>query len=79
MHELKRYQIKRIVEEAMKMTNDITLRDSLRLEDIYKIAEAVKGERLSKREKLMIAGVVSRYYPTYKELENKELKVMVMV
>jgi len=79
MHELKRYQIKRIVEEAMKITNDITLRDTLRLEDIYKIAEAVKGEELTKREKLMISGVVSRYYPTYRELEDNELKVMVMV
>ena len=79
MHELKRYQIKRIVEEAMKMTNDITLRDTLRLEDIYKMAEAVKGERLSKREKLIIVGIIKRNYPTYRELEDDELKVVVMV
>ena len=79
MRELKRFQIKRIIEEAMRITNDITLREDVKLEDIYKIAEAVKGEKLTRREKLIIAGVVSRYYPTYKELKDKELKVVVMV
>jgi len=79
MHELKRYQIKRIIEEAMRITNDITLRDTIKLEDIYKMAEAVKGERLTKREKLIIAGIVKRNYPTYRELEDDELKVVVMV
>ncbi|ADD09015.1 hypothetical protein [Candidatus Aciduliprofundum boonei] len=79
MHELKRFQIKRIIEEAMRITNDITLREDVKLEDIYKIAEAVKGERLTKREKLMIAGIVKRHYSTYRELEDNELKVVVMV
>ena len=79
MHELKRFQIKRIIEESMRITNDITLRDAVKLEDIYKMAEAVKGERLTKREKLMIAGIVKRHYPTYRELEDNELKVIVMI
>ena len=79
MHELKRFQIKRIIEEAMRITNDITLRDTIKLEDIYKMAEAVKGERLTKKEKLMIPGIVKRCYSTYRELENNELKVVVMV
>ncbi|ADD08876.1 hypothetical protein [Candidatus Aciduliprofundum boonei] len=79
MRELKRFQIKRIIEEAMRITNDITLRDTIKLEDIYKIAEAVKGERLTKKEKLMIAGAVSRCYPTQKKLENKELEVLVLM
>ena len=79
MRELKRFQIKRIIEEAMRITNDITLREDVKLEDIYKIAEAVKGERLTKREKLIIAAIVKRSYPTYRELENNELKVIVMV
>ena len=77
--ELKRFQIKRIIEESMRITNDITLRDAVKLEDIYKMAEAVKGERLTKREKLMIAGIVKRHYPTYRELEDNELKVIVMI
>ncbi len=79
MRELKRFQIKRIIEEAMRITNDITLRENVKLEDIYKIAEAVKGERLTKREKLIIAGIVRRNYPVYRELQNKELKVLVMM
>ena len=79
MRELKRFQIKRIVEEAMRITNDITLRDTVKLDDIYKIAEAVKGDKLTRREKLIIAGIVKRHYPTYRELGNNELKVIVMV
>ena len=79
MHELKRFQIKRIIEEAMRITNDITLREDVKLEDIYKMVEAVKGERLTKREKLIIAGIVRRNYPVYRELQNKELKVLVMM
>ena len=79
MHELKRFQIKRIIEEAMRITNDVTLRDTIKLEDIYKMAEAVKGERLTKREKLMIAAIVKRSYPTYRELEDKELEVLVLM
>ncbi len=79
MRELKRSQIKRIIEEAMRITNDITLREDVKLEDIYKMVEAVKGERLTKREKLIIAGIVRRNYPVYRELQNKELKVLVMM
>ncbi len=79
MRELKRFQIKRIIEEAMRITNDITLREDVKLEDIYKMVEAVKGERLTKREKLIIAGIVRRNYPVYRELQNKELKVLVMM
>ena len=79
MRELKRFQIKRIIEEAMRITNDITLREDVKLEDIYKMVEAVKGERLTKREKQMIAAIVKRTYPTYRELENNELRVVVMV
>ena len=63
----------------MRITNDITLRDTVKLDDIYKIAEAVKGEKLTRREKLIIAGIVRRNYPVYKELEDNELKVVVMV
>ena len=36
-------------------------------------------ERLTKGEKLMIAGAVSRYYPTQKKLEDKELEVLVLM
>ena len=79
MRELKRFQIRKIIDEAMKMTNDITLRDTIELDEIYKIAEAVKGERLTKREKLIIAGIVRRNYPMYRELQNKELKVLVIM
>ncbi|EDY34554.1 hypothetical protein ABOONEI_1354 [Aciduliprofundum boonei T469] len=79
MRELKRYQIKRIIEEAMRITNDITLREDVKLEDIYKMVEAVKGERLTKKEKLIIAGIVRRNYPVYRELQNKELKVLIMM
>ncbi len=52
----------------MRITNDIILGEDVKLEDIYNMAEAVKGEKLTMIEKLIIAGVVSRDHHTYKEL-----------
>ena len=76
MRELKRNQIKKIIEETMDLANAITLRDTIKLEDIYKIAEAVKGEKLTKREKLRISGIVRYDYPIYREEKDKKILII---
>ncbi|AGB04096.1 hypothetical protein AciM339_0231 [Aciduliprofundum sp. MAR08-339] len=63
VRELKRGQIRKIIEEAMRLSATITLRETISLDDIYKIAEALKGEPLTRREKLIISGIVSYDYP----------------
>ena len=79
MHELRKGQIKKIINSAMKLTNEITLRDTIKLEDIYKIAEGVKGEKITRREKLIIVGIVRRNYPIHRKVQNKKLKVFILL
>ncbi len=78
MRELKRYQIKRIIDRAIQAALD-SGRDELELHDIYKIAEGVKGERLTKKEKLIIAGLVRRRYATKREVRDNKLKLFLLV
>ena len=76
--ELSKSEIKKMVKGIMKMTNDIMLRDTMRLQDIYKIVEVIKGGELTKREKLVIAGIVTRHYPMYRKVEEKQLSVFIL-
>jgi len=79
MRELKKWQIRKIINEAMQLANEVSLRDEVNLEDIYKIAEGVKGEKITRREKLVIAGIVRRHYPIQRKVQNKKLKVFIMI
>ena len=79
MRELKRGQIKRIIEEAIRLAGEFGGRDEIHLQEIYRIAEIVKGGKLTKREKLRIVGIVRRNYPAHREIRNNELKVMIMI
>ena len=79
MHELKKWQIRKIINEAMQLANEVSLRDEVNLEDIYKITEGVKGEKITRREKLVIAGIVRRNYPIQRKVQNKELKVLILL
>ncbi len=76
MHELNKFQILRIIEETMELANTITLRDTIALENIYKMAEAVKGEKLTKREKLRIFGIVRYNYPIFREGKDKKILII---
>ncbi len=78
MRELKRYQIKKIINMAFQAAVD-SGRNELELHDIYKIAEGVKGERLTKKEKLIIAGLVRRRYATKREVRDNKLKLFLLV
>ncbi len=79
MRELKKWQIRKIINEAMQLANEVSLRDEINLEDIYKIAEGVKGEKITRREKLVIAGIVRRNYPIQRKVRDKKLKVFIMI
>ena len=78
MRELKRGQIKRIIEETMRFAGEFGGRDEIHLQEIYEIAETVKGGKLTKREKLRIAGIVRYNYPIRREFQNKEIKIMII-
>ncbi len=79
MRELKKWQIRKIINEAMQLTNEVSLRDEINLEDIYKITEGVKGEKITRRENLVIAGIVRRNYPVQEKVQNKKLKVFIII
>ena len=79
MRELSKSEIKKIVKEILSVTNDITIRDTMKLQDIYTIVEVIKGGKLTKREKLIIAGLISRKYPLCRKVENKQLSVLILV
>ncbi len=78
MRELKRGQVLRIIEKTMNLIDAVTVRDTINLEEIYKIAEAVKGEKLTKREKLRISGIVRYNYPICREGEDKKIKILMI-
>jgi len=44
-----------------------------------KIAEGVKGEKITKREKLVIAGIVRGYYPIQRKAQNKKFEVLILL
>lgn len=79
MRELRRGQIKKIIKESMRLASEITLRDELTLEDLYKMAEAVKGEKLTRREKQIIAGIVRRNYPSKNEVRKSNLQILIVL
>ena len=79
MRELKKWQIRKIINEAMQLANEVSLRDEINLEDIYKIAEGVKGEKITRRENLVIAGIVRRNYPIQRKVRDKKLKVLILI
>ncbi len=79
MRELKRGQIKRIIEEAMRVAGEFGGRDEIHLQEIYRVAEIVKGGKLTKREKLRIVGIIRRNYPARRELQNNELRILIII
>ena len=76
--ELMRGQIREIIDEAMRLASRITLRDEVTLEDLYKMAEALKGLPLTTKEKKIIAGIVTRNYPRKIEEENRQIKIFIV-
>ncbi len=79
MRELRRGQIKKIIKESMRLASEITLRNELTLEDLYKVAEAVKGEKLTRREKQIIAGIVRRNYPSKNEVRKSKSQILIVL
>ena len=62
MRELRKGEVREIINVYMKLLYRMG-RDEIRLEEVYMIAEAVKGEKLTTKEKKRIAGIVRRNYP----------------
>ena len=77
--ELHRGQVRKIIDEAMELAATITLRDTITLNDLYKLAEALKGSPLTTKEKQTIAGIVRKNYPAKRELQNDELQILIVL
>ena len=70
MRELRKGEVREIINVYMKLLYRMG-RDRIRLEEVYMIAEAVKGGKLTTREKKRIAGYITKNYPKKKEAKSK--------